>query len=916
MSYEKELYRAFCEKNLSKFAEALDIFEVNPNNYHDGKETIFECILKSPESAEFIEKCIKHGANFNVKRPSHASESYTYPIHHIIQSGSFENLEAVEHLLETKKTDADNKIQSPYVNVKDKDGKNCLHLLIEQLTNTNFNDVYPMIKTVVKYGCNINATDNQGRTPLVILESKTGDLKHPKKVFNYLSDNTSIDLSAHGKLRLSGNLFTNVFSNEKVANVFNVNNDKDKDKEVFEVNFQNLMELLNSGDINKFETKFPLYEEDAPTYKANCEKFLKKALKSNYINIVDLILNSTANVNDLQLDDGPEKIPLLFWAYKQANLEVFSIILMHPQVQLYFKDKTLLHHFFDKFTSIQQAQNLDDPEFSNDMATDEKKCFDFLLNSPKCSREYLNAEDDGKHSAIYYSVKFGVDYMTKRLLEKGAYIGPVITNIRKSLLNDFLDSCITSNSKFQDDKEFQLDVNYTFLEPPIISNENKSDQTEVKITDPLLEPIPKKQPVQYAREMIPLKALVENVNLQRLIMHPVLSSFVFLKWSKIQYLVHFNLILTLLYIFSFIPLVIINVQRASSGENIAEVIYLPLFYISFASLVLLIIREFSQLILSPVAYVRVRANWIDMALIFASLAILYDYWSHKYQLSMLHPIIILLATWEYFNLLGYLPILSVSLHTKIFRKVFMTFFKSLAFYSVMIIGFALSFYTLHGDKFTSDLKEFGGENLNDDGIEVPKNTSRSDRYNNFYTVGHSIIKSYVMLTGELDSSNIQLEGFAYSALFVLYFFIVTIVLYNLLNALAVSDTQEIKVDAKLIDLEQRVLTMYSSELSIFDGFVGERSRALGRYLKERVSLFPHIIQNGKLIFKLKSNEEKSNSNLKLSNEILTDMCSLLVMKREERAADRANKIKERTTKKLSDDIAEIFNMINDIHDRK
>jgi hypothetical protein len=68
MSYEKELYRAFCERNFWKFIEALEVFDANPNCYLDGNknETIFETILKTPKSSAYFEKCIEFGANLNV----------------------------------------------------------------------------------------------------------------------------------------------------------------------------------------------------------------------------------------------------------------------------------------------------------------------------------------------------------------------------------------------------------------------------------------------------------------------------------------------------------------------------------------------------------------------------------------------------------------------------------------------------------------------------------------------------------------------------------------------------------------------------------------------------------------------------------------------------------------------------------
>jgi hypothetical protein len=107
------------------------------------------------------------------------------------------------------------------------------------------------------------------------------------------------------------------------------------------------------------------------------------------------------------------------------------------------------------------------------------------------------------------------------------------------------------------------------------------------------------------------------------------------------------------------------------------------------------------------------------------------------------------------NNLKQVPILSISIHTKMFKKVCMTFVKSLMFYSMMIIAFAFSFFSLQGDKFAKDnLKYMSGWRDGTNDIPVT-NATRNERFNNFNTVGSAIIKSFVMLTGELETSYVS-----------------------------------------------------------------------------------------------------------------------------------------------------------------
>lgn len=65
MSIQKDLLNAFEQRNLGKFQEALEVFQANPNFYvKDSDQTIFEIILSTPNSANFIKLCIENDADF------------------------------------------------------------------------------------------------------------------------------------------------------------------------------------------------------------------------------------------------------------------------------------------------------------------------------------------------------------------------------------------------------------------------------------------------------------------------------------------------------------------------------------------------------------------------------------------------------------------------------------------------------------------------------------------------------------------------------------------------------------------------------------------------------------------------------------------------------------------------------------
>lgn len=174
---------------------------------------------------------------------------------------------------------------------------------------------------------------------------------------------------------------------------------------------------------------------------------------------------------------------------------------------------------------------------------------------------------------------------------------------------------------------------------------------------------------------------------------------------------------------------------------------------------------------------------------------------------------------------------------------------------------------------------------------------------------------------------VHTEGYAYALLFLLFIFLVSIVLYNLLNALAVSDTQEIKRDAKLIDLLQRIKTMQASEEAIF-----KRNSRIGNWLKTIISLFPKNLPEGNIMVKpnrsyriyIKQNEpiilndwlhtrfKILKSDATINHDIMKEIHDILVRRREEKTLAGVRLLKENRFTKLANDIIKIGELVNNI----
>lgn len=665
-------------------------------------------------------------------------------MHCVIESHCLDNLKQVEHLFNHKVDDSSiyNNC-SPHVNVKLDNGQNSLHILADALTTDNCATIFSMMKILLSHGCNCNFPNYDGKTAFYVLLERLPQLRNRNEILDYFLENATIDFYTH-----RGNEIVEMVMNEKLK--FEL-----PQREDVNVTFDLLMTLLTSADINKFETLFPLFKPscaDAEIYADCCSMFLEIAVEHSLINIVDLLIDYGVDINKVA-NFSKFKIPSTCKACADANPGILRLFLLHPKVKLSYGDdvqrNTLLHHFFDDYKK--QSYSMFRRSASHEMSSNQKKCFDLLMAHTKWNRDLINSLDNTGLPAIYYSVRYKKDYITLQLLKNGAYIGTAVKGIRKSLLEEFLNSTISTNDRFSDDDDLEIRIDYNFLAPPF--KETAIKKRQVKLLNCPTQ-------YQYVEEMKPLKKIVENAELRQLLSHPTIASFILLKWKKLSFVVYSNLVLIVLFMMSFIPFTVLcqTIPVEEQSHNISFVTFQVL---SLIVLTFMILREVTQAMLSLKQYIFDVSNWVDICLMTSALIVLLIETQIPNHLSrLLRTLVILLAAAEYFNVLGMVPILSVSIYTKMFKRVCKTFVKSLAFYSVMIIAFAFSFYSLQGDKFSKDLMTIGRNGSNTATNDIPAtNATRNERYNNFYTVGSSIIKTFVMLTGELEGSYVRIGTF-------------------------------------------------------------------------------------------------------------------------------------------------------------
>ena len=195
--------------------------------------------------------------------------------------------------------------------------------------------------------------------------------------------------------------------------------------------------------------------------------------------------------------------------------------------------------------------------------------------------------------------------------------------------------------------------------------------------------------------------------------------------------------------------------------------------------------------------------------------------------------------------------------------------KFMAAYIPLLLAFALSFYIL----FKDSVKEAGTEN-------VPRPL-------------HSLLKTIIMFSGELETSDLIFHTFPYTShvIFLLFVVLVAIILLNLLIGLAVNDIGEIRKVAERLSLQSRVRLM-----SRIEGVVNALPQRLKTYIELKEDEYV-IKPNHRNIFKstqirsllsiikekAKSNEEYARKTTENQEELrkFTEKLSDLQFRQEE-----------------------------------
>ncbi len=571
--------------------------------------------------------------------------------------------------------------------------------------------------------------------------------------------------------------------------------------------FNRLIEHLRSSNEEEF-----VEEIDSVTDRDQLKKFFLKvensdtllilAVKNGMLTAVEKLLELGADVNasnQAQHPLTPLKAACIF-----GRSETLKILLQRPELDL--KNA-------GSFVSI-VVKNYDYKH------TDHKGCLDELLKNKKID---INEHDSIGFSALHYALSRNNEDAVLKLLESGAVIEVenkyhkiALSDANPKILEKHFNNCITTNGNYFDDN-FEIHFDYTNFIP--IHRNSESESSNVGESH-----------ANCPDEMATIESIAESNELRQLACHPLITSFLFLKWNRLAYIFYINFILCSLFAVSYISYILTyytdviasnslqcnNATNPNQTEsNIDHKTHqMASSFLRLATIILTVclsLRELFQLAFAPKTYLKSVENYLELMLIafVAIILILFNSNPTCERLLLndwartIAAISILLVAYEIFHLAGSLPCWSCPIHYVMLRTVTKTFLRSLLLYAIILIAFALAFLALLYDPSPSDSSE--------------------DETFKFSNVKSSLFKTLVMSIGEFEAGSIGFDRNPSSYFFfVAFMFIVATVLFNLLNGLAVSDTQVIKSEAELIHNIRRcqVLARYERALLCDNSWIG------------------------------------------------------------------------------------------------
>lgn len=444
----------------------------------------------------------------------------------------------------------------------------------------------------------------------------------------------------------------------------------------------------------------------------------------------------------------------------------------------------------------------------------------YISNYVKCAEALfehynkpdLDAQDELGNTATHYASLMDDSSLLLMLLRHGASLGVEndfgtmpISRISEPTLRTAFDQSIRHNGVAATSENLHIHLHYDLLIPP-----GNSDSI-----------------VKCTAETMPLLFVSQSVLHHKLLLHPLVESFLALKWYKLRTLYWLSVLCYLLFIVILTAyMVLVHSHKLSADPTAPSSISQPLtvnaLYVMLCLMTLFyLLFELNQMAISFVSYMLHVTNALQLSMLILIGVLLLPLQMDEQVRLYLSAWALILSWITLVIIVGKHPYLSQFI--MVFGAVGLNFAKFILLFSSVFVAFAIGFYFL----FVGD-----------------------DQFSTFW---RSQLRVLAMTLGELEYTSLQLESYTgyHRLAYVLFVFLVSIVLMNVLNGLAVSDTANILTNAKLNSRKSTVkLILYVERLLIslpkYCCCLCKFHHRFSVWLMHKTLLFPRCLKEKKL----------------------------------------------------------------------
>ncbi|CAL4124851.1 unnamed protein product [Meganyctiphanes norvegica] len=370
-------------------------------------------------------------------------------------------------------------------------------------------------------------------------------------------------------------------------------------------------------------------------------------------------------------------------------------------------------------------------------------CMDIILKH----KQYfdIDAVDFNDNTAVHYAIRMrGEQNFTKMLLENGASVnissksGVLCTHkINPSIMKEVLDGCIEVRGTNKVDSELKLNFS-------IFSHHHNSMGSETDLISAIWRSDPHKHLVQ----------------------HPVISTFLYIKWQKLKWLWYFMLLFT--FVFHILLLSYVIIFHKAKDEYLKDASGFSVFWIAlFTMSMFLLLIEMLSIYTFRMIYLLSFETWHQILILVLVIA----YAKQLPSQMFLSISVVILSITKLVLYFEKFPFSLLSPYIFLLRQVIQKFIQLFFIFIWLFIMFGISFYFL-----------------------LHENISILEDKNDLQSAAQVFVTTLFMSTGNLEYFDSAVSEFSVTSIFlcVAFVFIIVLVVMNWLNAIAVNIVSEMK----------------------------------------------------------------------------------------------------------------------------